>query len=99
MRHSESVNASQRSDQRVQVAYIMSVWWLQMPRMKLAPMAGHVSRLTPEAAWAAAWIEAQDLVKQLQAAIARGDVALRGRGSHQAHLAAGNHLLAFTSQK
>ena len=52
---------------------------MQMPRMKLAPMAGHVSRLTPEAAWAAAWIEAQDLVKQLQAAIARGDVALRGR--------------------
>ena len=42
-------------------------------------MAGHVSRLTPEAAWAAAWIEAQSLVKQLQAAIARGDVALRGR--------------------
>lgn len=56
--------------------------------MKLAPMAGHVSRLTPEAAWAAAWIEAQDLVKQLQAAIARGDVALRGRANAAAAAAA-----------
>ena len=47
--------------------------------MKLAPIAGHVSRLTPEAAWAAAWIEAQSLVTQLQAAIARGDIPLRNR--------------------
>ena len=52
---------------------------VQISHMKLAPMAGHVSRLTPEAAWAAAWIEAQSLVKQLQAAIARGDIALRSR--------------------
>ena len=47
--------------------------------MKLAPIAGHVSRLTPEAAWAAAWIEAQSLVTQLQVAIARGDIPLRNR--------------------
>lgn len=52
---------------------------MQVPQMKLAPMAGNVSRLTPEAAWAAAWIEAQSLVKQLQAAIARGDIALRSK--------------------
>ncbi|KAK9790510.1 hypothetical protein WJX73_001100 [Symbiochloris irregularis] len=51
----------------------------QAPSMKLAPMAGHVSRLTPEAAWAAAWIEAQSLVTSLQAAINRGDVTLGSR--------------------
>lgn len=50
-----------------------------MQHVKLAPLAGQATRLTPEAAWAAAWIEAQSLVRQLQAAIARGDIALRAR--------------------